>query len=221
MDFDDVIKKDKRKFFEYYCESIKQKQLIINTFIVKEPLKPITIKMMLFIMNILLYFVINGLFYNEEYISEVYHLEEEEKFFSFFKRSVNRIVYTTIVTVIVNFIIEFFYIEEKKLKGIFNREKEDLISLQCEVALLIKNIHNSYISYIILSFILFFMFLYYILCFNYVYPYIQGEWIKSSIIIVIIIQLLSFLYSIVETILRVISFQLKNEKIYKLSKILN
>ena len=210
MDFDDVIKKDKRKFFEYYCESIKQKQLIINTFIVKEPLKPITIKMMLFIMNILLYFVINGLFYNEEYISEVYHLEEEEKFFSFFKRSVNRIVYTTIVTVIVNFIIEFFYIEEKKLKGIFNREKEDLISLQCEVALLIKNIHNSYISYIILSFILFFMFLYYILCFNYVYPYIQGEWIKSSIIIVIIIQLLSFLYSIVETILRVISFQLKN-----------
>ena len=59
----------------------------------------------------------------------------------------------------------------------------------------------------------------YLLYFNYVYPYSQMEWIKSSIVIVIIMQVLSFLRCLLETCLRFLSFKVKSEKVYKMAKI--
>ena len=114
MEFDDAIIKDKRNFYEYFIEALKEKQIIANTFIASDPLKTRTMKIMLFILNILLYFVVNGLFYSEDYISEVYNLEGEEGFFDFFPRSINRFFYTSLVSIIATFIADFFFIEEKK-----------------------------------------------------------------------------------------------------------
>ena len=65
-------------------------------------------KIIIFILNIILYFVVNGLFFSEAYISEVYNLEGEEGFFDFFPRAINRFVYTTMVSLIVGFIVDFF-----------------------------------------------------------------------------------------------------------------
>ena len=220
MNYGDALKKDKRKFCNRFCEIIKDKQIIANTFIAKDLLKPKTIKIMLFDLNIILYFVINGLFYNEDYISEVYHLEKDN-FFAFLLRSIERIIYTTIVSLVINIIIECFIIDENKLKRIFIREKGNEITLRYEVTELIKKISKRFLSLIILFFIFYIIFLYYLLCFNYVYPNMQIEWIKSSIIIIIIMQLISILSILLETILRYMSFYCKSEKIYKMSKLLN
>ena len=65
------------------------------------------------------------------------------------------------------------------------------------------------------------MSLYYLLCFNYVYPKTQIEWIKSNIAIIIVIQLLSILQILLEAVLRFISFKFESEKLFKLSKILS
>ena len=54
---------------------------------------------------------------SEDYISELFHSDEEEKFFSFFPRSISRFFYTTIVGVIVSTIMDCIFVEEKKLKG--------------------------------------------------------------------------------------------------------
>ena len=221
MDYDDAIKKDKRKFFSSFCESIKENQIILVTFFSENPLKPKTIKLMLFNLNILLYLVINGLFFNEDYISKVYHLDKKDNFLSFFPRSINRLAYTTISSLIINFIVDCFEIDEKKLKGIFIREKKDIINLKFEVFLLIKKIMQRYLAFIIVCFILLIISLYYLLCFNYVYPHAQIEWIKSTILIIIIVQIISFISCFLETTLRYISFYFKSEKIYKYSKLLN
>ena len=221
MDYDDAIKKDKRKFITSFCESIKENQIILVTFFSENPLKPKTIKLMLFNLNILLYLVINGLFFNEDYISKIYHLDKKDNFLSFFPRSINRLAYTTISSLIINFIVECFEIDEKKLKGIFIREKKDIINLKFEVFLLIKKIMKRYLAFIIVCFILLIISLYYLLCFNYVYPHVQIEWIKSTILIIIIVQIISFISCFLETILRYISFYFKSEKIYKYSKLLN
>ena len=58
---------------------------------------------------------------------------------------------------------------------------------------------------------------YYVFCFNNVYPHMTVEWIKSSIVIIIIMQILSTLLCILESSLRFISFRCKSEKIYKVS----
>ena len=85
--------------------------------------------------------------------------------------------------------------------------------------MLIREIKKRYVSFIIMTFIILVISLYYILCFNYVYPKTQIEWIKSSTLIIFIIQLLSLLKCLYETIFRLLSFKCESEKLFKISKI--
>ena len=221
MEYDDVIKKDQRNFSQYLKEKLLVNQIILNTFITKEPLIPRTIKILLFILDIDLYLFVNALFFNEDYISEVFHSTKKEEFFTFVPRSYSRFFYTTLVGVIVDYIIDFFFVEEKKMKRIFIREKDNLFSLKYEISQMARSISKRFISFIILSFIVTIFTLYYIFCLNSVYPHMRDEWIKSSIIIILIMQIISILKCLFETILRFISFKCKSEKIYKLSLILS
>ena len=129
MDFDDALKKDNRKFCEYLNDNLKANQNIMNTFYTKEPLRPRTIKIILFILYIDLYLLVNGLFFNEEYISEIFHSKKEENFLTFIPRSIERIFYTTLVRGIIGYVIIFIFVEEKKIKKIFKREKDSIIIL--------------------------------------------------------------------------------------------
>jgi len=62
---------------------------------------------------------------------------------------------------------------------------------------------------------------YYLVCFNRVYPKTQLEWLKSSIVIMIFINILSLLKCLYEASLRVLSFRFQSEKLFKLSKIID
>ena len=191
--------------------------MILDTFCAIDQLRPRTIKIMLFILEIDLYLFVNGLFFNEEYVSEIFHLNEPENFFTFIPRSINRFFYTTLVGVISGYIIDCFFVEEKKIKRIFKREKDSNIILKYEITQLIKTVQSSNTYFIILSFVIIIFTLYYTFCFNNIYPHMRNEWIKSSLIIIIVMQMLSLLACLLEAILRFISLRCKNEKIYKLS----
>ena len=220
MEYDDAIKKDERTFCEYFRENLKEKQIIANTFIANDPIKSRTIKIILFNLNLILYFVINGLFISEDYISEIYNLnEEEENFFSFLPRSVERLIYTTLVSLIISYITGFFFLEESKVKGIFKRDMENKTILKENINELIKTLKTRYISFIIVVFVILILSLYYLLCFNYVYPKTQIEWVKSSVAIIIIIQILSILQILLEAIIRFLSFKCESEKLFKFGKI--
>ena len=208
MEFDDAIVKDKRSFRETFVENLKDNQIIVNTFITEDPIKVRSIKIILFILNIMLYFVVNGLFFSEEVISELYNVDEEkENFFSFIPRSLERLIYTTLVGIIVGIITDFFFIEEIKIKGVFKRDKDDKKTLKENITNSFKEIKSRNIS------------TNYLLCFNYVYPYSQMEWIKSNIVVIIIMQVLSFLRCLLETCLRFLSFKVRSEKIYKIARL--
>ena len=220
MEYDDAIKKDHRTFCEYFRENLREKQIIANTFIADDPIKSRSIKIILFSLNLILYFVINGLFISEDYISELYNInEEEENFFSFLPRSIARLIYTTIVSLIIGYITSFFFLEEKKIQGIFKRDKNNIIILKENINNLINTLKTRYISFIIVVFVLLLISLYYLLCFNYVYPKTQIEWVKSSIAIIIIIQILSILQILLEAILRFLSFKCESEHLFKFGKI--
>ena len=221
LDYDDAIKKDKREFCEYFIKKLKTKQIIFNTFISVDPLRPRAIKIMLFILDIDLYFFVNALFFNEEYVSKILHLKDEDNFFSFIPRLIDRFFYTTLVGVILGYITEFFFIEEKKIKGIFKREKENLIILKYEVTGIIKDIKKRNKLFIFISFFVIISTLYYIFCFNNIYPHMTGEWVKSSILIILAMQILSLLACLLEAIIRFISFKCKSEKIYKITLLLS
>ena len=220
MDYDDAIKKDDRKFCIYFTDKLKTNQVIMNTFCFIEPIKPRPIKIILFILQIDLYFFINGLFFNEEYVSQVFQLKEDT-FFDCFERFTGNCFYAALVGVIVNYIIECFFIEEKKIKGILKREKENLFILKYEIVQIMKNIKKRYIFFIMISFIITIFTWYHISCFNIVYPHMKREWFIFSLFIIIVMQIVSFLVCLLESILRFISFKCKSEKIYKISLLLS
>ena len=177
-----------------------EKQIIMDTFYNKENLRPMSIKIILLLLNIDLYLVVNGLFFNEDYLSELYYSEEEETFFSFFPRSISRFFYATIVGYIVGIIIDCIFIEESKIRRTFLREKDDTLQLRYEISVNVKSIKNRYTVFIFLCIFISVISWYYISCFNNTYPGVKKEWIKSSITIIIIMQILSILNILLQSI---------------------
>ena len=219
MDYDDAIREDKRTFCQYFWSKIKKEQIILSTFLRSEILKPFPMKIILLILNIDLYLVINGLFFNEDYISDLLK-SGADTVSSFVERILDRIVIITITGIIINYIIEFFFVEESKIKGVFKREKENIIILKYEIVQIIKNTYKKYNIFIIISIVIMLISLYYVFCFNNVYSSIKGEWIKSNIIIIIIMQIIPILLCLLDAIIRFISFRCKSERLFRLSSIL-
>ena len=218
-DYDEAIRLDKRTFFQYFWEKIKSTQFFLDIFLINEPLKPKPIKILLFLIKIDLYFLINGLFINEDYISEIYHSKDNESIFSFIKRTNNNLFYISTISAFSGYLINCFFFEEKKIKNIFMREKKNQFNIKREIFLLIHKIKSGYFTFFIISYIITIFSWYFISCFNNVYPYTKKEWIISSIFIFLAIQIFYLFLTFFETILRYISFKIKSEKLFKVSQI--
>ena len=220
LDFDEALEKDKRNIYQIFIDLAKDKHMIIRTFFVSDNVRPRSIKILLFILILALYFVINALMYNDEYISEIYHSNEKEEDFLFFlKNSMSRLLYASVIGIVITFFIEFYFIDDKKLKRIFlrNRKNKEIKNKICN---LIKITEKKYKSFIFISYLMTSTSWYYIFCFNNVYPNTSMNWIKSSLFIIIIIQLLFFVYIFIESILRKISFKCESEGTFKISTFL-
>ena len=217
FDYDDAIDYDKRGFCEYLWEKIKDIHITINCFFINEIIRPKPIKIAILVLTIELYFLINGLFYSDSYISEVFNSTKEETLFSFVPRSYNRFLYSTVVGNIIEYIIKVLLVDEVKLKKLFIKNRKDKLFLRYEMSYFLKSIFIKIKILITINFIITLFSWYYLSCFNNVYPNIKFEWILSSVLIIIIVQILPFVFSFLETIIRFISIRCESEKLFKLS----
>ena len=110
--------------------------------------------------------------------------------------------------------------DENKIKKTFIREKNNPIQLKYEMSLIVSSTKKRNYIFMFICIFLGIISWYYVTCFNNVYPHMCVEWIKSSIAIIIIEEILSFTISFCEVVLRLKSFKCKSEKIYKPSKLL-
>ena len=216
MDYDEAIRKDRRKFCRCYTDRLKDNNIIINIFCSNDPIRPKPIKIIFLVLQLDLYFFINGIFYNEEYISKIYHLEKDT-ILTMLSRLFDNLIYATLASIIINYIIEFYFIEEKKIKKILKVENKNTLELKNELIKILKSIKTRYLLFIITAFIISLLSIFHILCFNIVYYHTMFEWIFFSVIIILFIQILSFLICFFQTCLRFISFKFKSEKLFKLS----
>ena len=217
MHFHDVVILDQRLFFDYLCDKLKKKQLILQLFCIKSPLKPFTIKLLLLFLDIEICFVVNAMFINEDYVSKLFHSKKKEKFTSFIPRSINRFIYTIFASIVVSYFIGCIFVEENKIKGIYKRESKNINNLKYQINLVMKEINIRYNIFIIIVFAASFFSWFYISCFNNIYPHMKIEWIKSSIFIIILIHFLSMFVILIETLLRFISFEINSERMYRAS----
>ena len=220
MEYDEILEKDKRQFCEYLKEKIIENQSIINTFCYEEPFKPRSIKIILFVLQIDLYLLINCLFYDENYVSEIFHLDKDT-FYDKAGRFFGNLVYAALVGIIISYIIEWLFIEESRLKKIFKKRKDNIPVIKNEINQIIKDIKIRYVLFIVLAFLITIFTLIHISCFNIVYPNLKWEWLIFSGIIIVFMQVFSAMICLIHTILRFISFKCKSEKIYKISYLLS
>ena len=218
MDFDDVVEKDKRGFWRYFFESLKNKHLTINAFFVTNNIKPKSLKIIVLLLTIDFYCLFNAYMFNESYIKDLYN-SDDTSFFSFIGRSLENLIYDLIITKIIKELILCYFFEEKKIKGIFRRGKYKPRKIRMDIVIFLQKMEKFYKYFIITSYFITLASWFYISCFNDVYYYSQNEWIKSSFFFFFVVEFISIFISLFETILRYISICSKNEKIFKLSKI--
>ena len=221
MEYDDVVDEDKRTFCQYFCEKITENQIIINTFFVQENIKPKSIKIAILIIIINIFFLTNGLFYSDSYISSIFNSTEKETAFSFVWRSIDRFIYASIIGNIIAYIINIFFVEEKKIKKLLLKNKNDILNIRYEISNALRTIDKNIKILIIINYVIFLFSLYYLSCFNNVYPNLNREWIFSSLFIIGIIQILPFATTFLETCIRFISIKCESEKLFKVSLLLS
>ena len=218
-DFDDAYDKDKRKFCQYFCEKFQNDQLFIKAFFIHEILKPRALKCLILVITIELYFAITALFYNEDYLSQLFNSEEEDEgFFDFVPRRLNQFIYTSAVSGFITYLMGYFFVEEIKIKKIFLRNKEEMLKIKYELSVLADNIGKKFTTLIIFCLILSIVCFVYICCFNIVYPYIRGEWIKSSVFILILMQIINLILTFAHCCIRFMGLRCNSVKIFKLSQ---
>ena len=219
LDYDEAIMREKRNICKIFIEKLVVKQMILDLFYNNNWIIPKTIKAIFFIVRIDLYLFVNALFYSEDYITELYFSNKKEEFFSFVPRSLNRIIYTSIVSTVLNFVISLLFPSENKIKKILLRKKH-LKEMKNKIIIATTNIINNYWLFIGVSYIFAIITWFYVSCFNNAYPYLKIEWIKSSIFIIIIIQFISIFSCFLYAVFRFISIKSKSEKLYKFSNYL-
>jgi hypothetical protein len=217
MRFFDAIVKDRRLFFDYFCDKFKRKQVLLELCCINDPIKPKSLKILLLILDIEVCFVVNAMFINEDYISKLFNSNKEENFISFLPRCINRSIFTIFASVFISYIIGCLFLEEKRIKNILRFEKDNIPENKYQISLVMKELKWRYNIFILITIILSFFSWFYISCFNNIYPHTKLEWIKSSIFIIILIHILSIFVTLIETLLRFISFEIKSEKMYNAS----
>ena len=216
LDFDEAIIYDHRGFWELCWMEIKERQLIINTFFVKEKLKPFSIKLIVFIFSLTFYFVINGLLYDSKYVSKQLKRTHKTVYF-FILDSIKRIIYSSIVGVIVNIIVGLLFKSDKNLRKAQAKYKDNRVILNGEVVKIYKNMKIINIIFTIVNFIFMLMVWIYLFCFCGVYRNCQIDWLESACIIIGIMQILPFLISLLLAFLRIIGLRYGVESCFKIN----
>ena len=200
MSFENAIKYDKRKFCEYYWNQLKEKQSIINTFFTYTPMRPFSIKVIVFIFSISVIFALNCLFITESYISGKYTTTKNLGFAYILSNAINRIFYSVISSIIINYCISCLFDAELRVNSLIKREK-DINILSKELNNVCRKMKINIIIFIICTFLLMAFFWYYLSAFCNCYHATQMDWFIGSLICIFFVQLYPFILCFLSTLL--------------------
>ena len=213
LSYNDALKYDKRSYTQYYFSLLKLKHIIIFTFYTKSDYNSRIIKIILFIFSFALYFTVNALFFNDSTMHKIY---EDEGNFNFIYQ-IPQILYSTIITSLINTVVKFLSLTEKNIIDLKN-EKNNLIEKKSR---LIKYLLIKFIIFFIFIFSFLILFWYYLSCFCAVYHNTQIHLLKDTLISFCLSLIYLFGLNLLPGIFRIPSIKYKNKKyIYTLSTII-
>ena len=216
LEYEEALIIDKRGFLQYYCSLIKKNNLVIFTFFQKTDYNLPVVKYSLFLISLSLYFVINAFFFVNSAIHKIYENKGMVKFFL----EIPKIIYSSIVSILCNLIINSLALSEKsllKLKKIKDKYKRDNSSAYLYVFL-----RRKITIYFVIGFVILIFFWYFISAFCAVYKNTQVIYLKNCSISFCISMLYPFLICLLPGLFRIPSLKSGRDKIlYKIGNILS
>ena len=160
LSYDDALKYDKRNFWKYYLSLLKTKHLIIFTFYTKTDYNSRILKIILFLLSFTLFYTVNALFFTDTTMHQIY---EDEGAFNFVYQ-IPQILYSTVISTVIKFIISFLSLTEKNFSKINNNCKTKKEAKE-EMNKIFSSALKKFIAFFSINFILLIIFWYYLSCF--------------------------------------------------------
>ena len=214
LNYEVAIIIDKRSYLQYYLSLLKRKHILIFTFYTSDDYNSKEIKICLLFFSFALYFTVNALFFNDSTMHKIY---EDNGVFNFIYQ-LPQIIYSTLISSIINILATSLSLSEKNILSIKNEKstlerRKDVIN-----RLIIK-----FTLFFVLIYILLVLFWYYVACFCAVYVNTQIHLIKDTLISYGLYLLYPFGLCLIPGIFRILSLSKKKpykECLYKFSSIL-
>jgi len=115
-----AIQYDKRNYFEYYWSLLKKKHLIFFSFIPTNDYNIISIKICLFFISFSLSFTINGFFFTDETMHNIYI---NNGTIIHFINQIPKILYSSIISILIQQILKFLCLSENNILKIKKEKK--------------------------------------------------------------------------------------------------
>ena len=208
---------DKRTLFEYYISLIKTKHPLIFSFCLFKDYNILIIKICIFFLSFTIHFGINGFFFNNTIIHQIYQNEGKYDLVC----ALPRIILSFIISYIIILVIKFFSLTERQLLEI--RKQTNYTNANKIARKIKKYFCMKYIIFYLLSFLFLILLWYYLSSFCAVYQNSQVFLIINTIISFGLSLLYPFIINIIPAIFRI--YSLKDPKgnkecFFKVSKFL-
>ena len=214
LEFEYALKIDTRSYCQTYYSLLKQNQLILFTFFVKNDYNIFFLKFSLFLLSFSLFFFMNAIFFKDDSLHKLY--EDHGKYDILYQ--IPQILYSTIISQIISSLLEKLSLSQDELISI--KENYNQKTINKEVKNVIKYIIIKCLFYFIVSSILLLGFWYYLSAFCAVYYNTQIPLIKDNISSFITSMLYPFFLALFPVFFRIISLRYKIKCQYIFSKII-
>ena len=174
MSYNEALKIDRRTYCQYYWSLLKKKQLILFSFYPNKDYNSQIIKSFLFFFFYSSDITVNALFFTDDTMHKIYI---DSGFFNF-SYQLPQIIYSSLISNIINVIIEYLSLSENTIISIKYKKFLDLF----ETKKIIRKMKIKFHFFFVVTFILLLIFWYYISCFCCIYHNTQIHLITDSLI---------------------------------------
>ena len=179
-------------------------------------MRPFSIKVLVYIFSISVIFTLNCLFITESYIRERYNTKGNLGFSYILSNAINRIFYSVIFAIFINFFISCLFDGELRIKSLVKREQNDVV-LRQELNNVIRKMKIHIIIFIICTFLIMCFFWYYLSTFCNCYHGTQLDWLIGSLICIFFVQLFPFILCLLYTTFWYFGIKCKLEILFRIS----
>ena len=217
LSYKEALKNDKRTYFQYYYSLLKTNHPLFFSFIPSNDYNSQSIKICLFLFSFVLYYEITCLFYTENKMHVIY----EEKGIYMIINELPITIYSSLISIFLNMIIRYLSLTQKIISEL--KQIKQITILLKESQNLNAFLKKKFILFFIITYILLFLFWYYLACFCAVYKNTQIQLIKNTLISFNLSFFYYFGIYLFPGIFRIISLKNRkrnNECLYNISLIL-